>query len=79
MNTYKNQPFIKLTFRFGFIFLIVITILKIVISLFKTGGFSGVADQYFSEDTWLQFVKLQLVISLIYGVLMAGYYKFIKK
>ncbi len=79
MSAYKSQPFFKLALRFGLIFLAVITILKIVISIFKTGGISGMADQYFSEDKWLQFVKIQLVISAIYGLFMAGYYKFIKK
>ncbi len=79
MNTYKNQSFFKLTMRFGLIFLAVITILKIVISIFKTGGISGMIDQYFHEDRWLQFIIVQLEISAIYGLFMAGYYKFIKK
>ena len=79
MSAYKSQPFFKLALRFGLIFLAVITILKFVISIFKTGGISGMVDQYFSEDKWLQFVKIQLVISAIYGLFMAGYYKFIKK
>jgi hypothetical protein len=79
MNTYKNQPFFKLVLRFGLIFLVVITVLKIVFGIFKTGGISGTIDQYFSEDRWIQFVKIQLVISAIYGLFMAGYYKFIKK
>ena len=79
MSAYKNQPFFKLVLRFGLIFLVVITVLKIVISTFKTGGITGMVDQYFSEDRWMQFVKIQLVISVIYGLFMAGYYKFIKK
>ncbi len=79
MNTYKSQPFFKLVLRFGLIFLVVITVLKIVIGTFKEGGISGMVDQYFYEDRWLQFVKIQLVISAIYGLFMAGYYKFIKK
>ena len=79
MNAYKNQSFFTLTIRFGFIFLIVITIIKIGISVFKNGGITGMVNQYFSADTWLQFVKVQLVMSLFYGLFMAGYYKFIKK
>ena len=79
MNAYKNQSFFTLTIRFGFIFLIVITIIKIGISVFKNGGITGIVNQYFSADTWLQFVKVQLVMSLFYGLFMAGYYKFIKK
>lgn len=79
MSAYKNQSFFTLTIRFGFIFLIVITIIKIGISVFKNGGITGMVNQYFTADTWLQFVKVQLVMSLFYGLFMAGYYKFIKK
>lgn len=79
MNTYKKQAFFKLVLRFGFIFLVVITLIKIIFSIVKNGGISGMVDAYFSKDTWQQFVKIQLVISTIYGVFMAGYYKFIKK
>jgi hypothetical protein len=79
MNTYKNQSFLKLTFRFGFIFLIVITIIKIVFSIFTNGGISGMLNEYFSASTWQLFVKMQLLMSALYGVFMAGYYKFIKK
>ena len=79
MSAYKSQPFFKLVLRFGLIFLAVITVLKITISIFKTGGITGMVDQYFSEDRWMQFVKIQLAISAIYGLFMAGYYKFIKK
>lgn len=79
MNTYKNQSFLKLTLRFGIIFLIVITIIKIVFSIFNHGSISGMVDEYFSSNTWQLFLKMQLVMSAIYGVFMAGYYKFIKK
>ncbi|NLP57414.1 hypothetical protein [Lutibacter sp. B1] len=79
MDAYKNQSFLKLTIRFGFMFLVVVTILKIVISTVKNGGISGMTDEYFGVNTWQQFVKIQLVISAIYGAFMAGYYKFIKK
>ena len=79
MISYKSQPFFKLVLRFGLIFLVVITVLKIVFGIFKAGGISGMIDQYFLEDRWLQFVKIQLIISAVYGLFMAGYYKFIKK
>lgn len=79
MNTYKKQAFFKLALRFGFIFFIVITLIKIVFSTVKNGGIPGMADQYFSADTWLQFVKIQLIMSTVYGLFMAVYYKFIKK
>ena len=79
MNTYKNQSFLKLTVRFGLVFLVVITIIKIVFSIFVNGGIDGMITQYFSTTTWEQFLKMQLVMSALYGALMAGYYKFIKK
>jgi succinate dehydrogenase hydrophobic anchor subunit len=79
MNPYKNQSFLRLTVRFATVFFVVVTILKIIISLFKNGGVSGMIAEYFSSETWLSFVAVQLVMALIYGLLMAGYYKFIKK
>ncbi len=79
MNSYKNQPFLKLSLRFGFIFLIVVSAIKIVISIFKNDGVSGMMAQYFSLETWPEFARIQLIMSLFYGVFMAGYYKFIKK
>jgi len=79
MNQYKNEPFLKLALRFGFIFLLVISIIKIVFSIFNHGGIDGMVAEFFSADTWLLFVKMQLMMSAIYGLFMAGYYKFIKK
>ncbi len=79
MNTYKNHSFLKLTIRFGFIFLIVITFIKIVISIFSNGGIDGMLSEFFSPTTWQLFVKMQLLMAALYGVFMAGYYKFIKK
>jgi len=79
MNQYKNQSFLKLVLRFGFIFLIVITVLKIIMSIFSNGSISGMINEYFSSETWFLFVKMQLAMSTLYGVFMAGYYKFIKK
>ncbi|MDO9595412.1 MAG: hypothetical protein Q7J19_10490 [Lutibacter sp.] len=79
MNPYKNQSFLKLTVRFALIFFVVVTILKIIISIFKNSGVSGMISEYFSAETWMSFVTIQLVMALVYGLLMAGYYKFIKK
>ena len=79
MNPYKNQSFLKLTVRFASVFLVVVTILKIIISNFKNGGISGMVTEFFSSETWQIFVTTQLVMSLIYGLIMASYYKFIKK
>jgi len=79
MNPYKNQSFLKLTVRFASIFFVVITILKMIISIFKNGGITGMISEYFSAESWLPFLTIQLVMSLVYGLLMAGYYRFIKK
>jgi len=79
MNPYKNQSFLKLTVRFASIFFVIVTILKMIISIFKNGGITGMISEYFSAETWQIFITTQLVISLIYGLIMAGYYKFIKK
>lgn len=79
MNQYKSQSFLKLSLRFTLIFLVVVSLIKIVMAIFQTGSISGMTAQYFSEETWQPFVKIQLVMSAIYGVFMAGYYKFIKK
>lgn len=76
--SYKKQPFLKLFFRFFFIFLLVVTVLKVVVAIFK-GGFDGMINQYFSENTFYKFAKMQLALSVLYGLFMAGYYKFIKK
>jgi hypothetical protein len=79
MNPYKNQSFLKLTVRFTSIFFVIVTILKMIISIFKNGGITGMITEYFSAETWLPFLTIQLVMSLVYGLLMSGYYKFIKK
>ncbi|MBK5209974.1 MAG: hypothetical protein JJE44_10820 [Flavobacteriaceae bacterium] len=79
MDSYKSSSFFKLTIRFALVFFVVITIIKIIISMFKNGGISGMVSEYFSAEIWLQFLTIQLVMSLVYGLLMAGYYKFIKK
>jgi hypothetical protein len=58
---------------------VVISLIKVVMSIFKTGSISGMIAENFGKDTWQQFVKIQLAMSALYGLFMAGYYKFIKK
>jgi len=79
MNKYKDKSFLKIVLQFGFIFLIAVSIIKIVMSIFSTGSISGMIDENFAENKWQLFVKIQIIISLAYGLIMAGYYKFIKK
>jgi len=79
MNRYKSSSFIKLFIRFFLVFLIVFTVAKMLISIVRLEGIQPMMDQYFSSETWVQFAKMQFVLSGIYGLFMAGYYKFIKK
>jgi|GEM_PF-1358424 hypothetical protein len=79
MNQYKNKSFFKLALRFGVVFLIVVSIIEIVFSIVKNGGFSVMIDQNFLNGNWIFFAKRMLFMSAFYGVFMAGYYKFIKK
>jgi len=79
MNQYKSKSFFELALRFGAIFLVIVSIIKIVMAIFSAGSIDGMIALYFGEDTWSQFVTIQLVMSAIYGLFMAGYYKFIKK
>jgi hypothetical protein len=79
MNKYKNQSFFKLALRFAIIFLIFVSIIEMVFSIIKNGSFSAMTQQYFSAETWQYYLKRIVVMSTIYGVFMAGYYKFIKK
>ncbi len=79
MNTYKNQSFLSLTLRFGIVFLVVVTVIKIIFSIFSTGGIARMIEELFLSSNWEQFVRMQLLMSVLYGSLMAGYYKFVKK
>ncbi|WP_372792576.1 hypothetical protein [Lutibacter sp.] len=79
MNTYKNQSFLSLTLRFGIVFLVVVSAIKIIFSIVANGSISGMTEELFSSSNWEQFVRMQLLMSVLYGSLMAGYYKFIKK
>ncbi|AMC11718.1 hypothetical protein Lupro_10755 [Lutibacter profundi] len=79
MNTYKNQSFLKLTIRFGLVFLVIVSAIKIIISIFNHSGIDGMMDEYFSPNGFEQFAKTQVLMSALYGAFMAGYYRFIKK
>jgi len=78
MSDISKQPFLTLFFRFFSIFLIVVTIIKIIFAL-VSDGYDSMINEFFSEENWMQFVKIQLVMSSVYGLFMTGYYKFIKK
>lgn len=76
---YKDESFLKLTLRFFLVFLVLVSIFKIIFSIFKTGSFDGMVEANFGEETFVKFLTTQLALSLFYGLFMAGYYKFIKK
>lgn len=79
MNQYKNARFLRLFIRFSIIFFVIITLLKIVMGFFRFDGLEGLKNEYFIDGKWQPFIQLQVVMSLSYGLLMAIYYKFIKK
>ncbi|MDC9723873.1 MAG: hypothetical protein PSN34_14025 [Urechidicola sp.] len=79
MNQYKNASFLKLTIRFVIVFFVLVTILRLCMGFFKFDGMEGLKTAYYYDDMWKVFLKTQALMSLLYGLLMAGYYKFIKK
>ena len=79
MNQYKNKSFIRLAIRFAIIFFIFVSIIEMVFTIIKNGSFTAMTQQYFSVETGLYYFKRIAVMSIIYGIFMAGYYKFIKK
>ena len=78
MSTKPRPSFLKYTLRFTLVFLIVFTLIKVIIALFDS-GFSGMYAKYLAPDTWFQFAKVQVLLSLVYGLFMAGYQTFFKK
>ncbi len=78
MSDISKQSFLTLFFRFFLVFLIVVTIIKVIFAL-VSDGYEAMMIEFFSADHWMQFVKMQVVMSAVYGVFMTGYYKFIKK
>jgi hypothetical protein len=79
MNQYKNARFIHLFLRFSIIFFVIVTILKLGMGFFRFNGIEGMKNEYLIDGKWQPFVQLQVVMSLIYGLFMAVYYKLIKK
>lgn len=79
MNQYKTTSFIKLALRFFVVFFVLVGIMRVFMGVFKFDGFDGMTTEFFSNGNWKMFLKLQVGLSLVYGVFMAGYYKFIKK
>ena len=75
----KKESFFKLTLRFGLVFLVIVSVVKVFMSIFKTGSFDAMIEANFGEDTFVKFLTTNVALSLFYGLFMAGYYKFIKK
>jgi hypothetical protein len=79
MNKYKEQSFFSLALRFGLTMIVIVFVLEIGFSILKNLSFSIMIEHVFSDGKWKYFMKKLVVLSVIYGVFMAGYYKFIKK
>jgi len=79
MNSYKKIPFFKLVLQFGVGFLIIIFCIQIIISVIKNASFTAMLHQYFYNGNWVFFFEQLIIMSVFYGLFMAGYYKFIKK
>jgi len=79
MNQYKNASFVKLFLRFTIVFFIVVTIIKMIMGFFQFDGLEGLKSTYFVDGKRQPFLGKTGVMSLIYGLFMAGFYKFIKK
>ena len=79
MSNLIKESFLKLTIRFSAGFLVFFSIFKMVLKIFKTGSFNQMVADYFGSGNWHFFVAQILIGSLMYGLFMAGYYKFIKK
>ncbi|PCI07071.1 MAG: hypothetical protein COB73_08835 [Flavobacteriaceae bacterium] len=79
MNQYKNTSFLKLSLRFIIVFFVLVTIMRLFIGFFKLDGMEGLKNAYLNEGKWKAFLQIQAMMSVFYGLFMAGYYKFIKK
>ena len=79
MNQYKNASFLKLFIRFTIIFFIVVALIKIFTGFFRFEGLEGLKNEYFIEGKWQPFLKTIWIMSMMYGLFMTVYYKFIKK
>ena len=79
MNPYKNTSFLKLALRFFLVFFIMVGLIRVFMGIFKFDGFEGMQNEFFANGKWVVFLQLQVGLSIVYGVFMAGYYKYIKK
>ena len=79
MTSIQKQSFFKIALRFALIFLVFITLLKIIVTSLFYSSFNEMLHEYFSKDTWQAFAITQVTFSVIYGLFMAVYYKYIKK
>ena len=79
MNQYKNASFLKLFIRFTLVFIVVITLFKVFTGFFRFDGLKGLKNEYFIDGKWQPFLKMQWLLSMLYGFFMTVYYKFIKK
>lgn len=79
MNPYKNASFLKLALRYTIVFFVLVTFIRLFMGFFRFDGIEGVRNEYFYDGKWKVFLRLQIILSIVYGLLLAGYYKYIKK
>ncbi|WP_196885356.1 hypothetical protein [Aureivirga sp. CE67] len=77
-DPYKNASAVSLFIRFTLIFLVVVTIIRLLSAMVFKGGFDGMINEYFADGKWKYFARNQAIFSLFYGAFMTGYYKFFK-
>lgn len=73
-----KTSFWKLTLRFSIVFFIFYSIVKTIIKIFSV-GFEQMQADLFGPETMYKFLTEIILASVLYGLFMAGYYKFIKK
>ena len=79
MNQYKDTSFLKLFLQFFVPFFILFVIISLVMTYFGQEGYEGLKKELFAEDKLTKFVGIKLGVSILYGLGMTIYYKFIKK
>jgi|SaaInl0LU_22_DNA_1037365.scaffolds.fasta_scaffold00303_4 uncharacterized protein (UPF0333 family) len=65
-----DAPFWKVVARFSISFLVLLTIVLSTATYFKDGNFNALSASL-QDGSWLKFVLIRIVISLIYGIAMA--------
>jgi len=63
----RKESFLKLTLRFGGIFMLVVVIIQVLLELFRSGNLKAVSKSI-DDGTWVQNIINLLIIGIVYGV-----------